>query len=96
MKRALPFLLLLFAAHCTRSSSRNPPRQAAAAAADETEIRAAINAQSEAWNRADIPAFMQSYEDSPDTTFIGLTFGKGYPAHSRALHAQLHHPRADG
>ena len=26
----------------------------------------------------DIPAFMQSYEDSADTTFIGLTVRKGY------------------
>lgn len=45
---------------------------------DETQIRAAIKAQSDAWNRADIPAFMQSYEDSPETTFIGMTVRKGY------------------
>ena len=45
---------------------------------DEAAIRAAITAQTEAWNRADIPAFMQAYEDSPDTTFIGLTLRKGF------------------
>jgi uncharacterized protein (TIGR02246 family) len=45
---------------------------------DESAIRAAIQAQADAWNRADIPAFMQTYEDSPDTTFIGLTVRKGY------------------
>ena len=45
---------------------------------DEAAIRAAINAQADAWNRADIPAFMQAYENSPDTTFIGLTLRKGY------------------
>ena len=45
---------------------------------DETAIRAAIKAQSDAWNRADIPTFMQAYEDSEDTTFIGLTLRKGY------------------
>jgi ketosteroid isomerase-like protein len=41
-------------------------------------ILAAIRAQADAWNRADIPAFMQAYEDSPDTTFIGLTLRKGF------------------
>jgi uncharacterized protein (TIGR02246 family) len=46
--------------------------------ADETAIRAAIQAQADAWNHADIPAFMKAYEDSPDTTFIGLTLRKGY------------------
>jgi ketosteroid isomerase-like protein len=45
---------------------------------DEAAIRAAITAQSDAWNRADIPAFMQAYEDSPDTIFIGLTLRKGF------------------
>ena len=45
---------------------------------DEATIRAAIAAQSEAWNRGDIPAFMQAYEHSPETTFIGPTIGKGY------------------
>lgn len=45
---------------------------------DEAAIRAAIQAQVEAWNRADISAFMQTYEHSPDTTFIGANIGKGY------------------
>jgi ketosteroid isomerase-like protein len=45
---------------------------------DETSIRAAIAAQVVAWNRADIPAFMQTYENSPETTFIGSTVRKGY------------------
>lgn len=50
----------------------------AQAGGDETVIRAAIHAQVEAWNRADIPAFMQAYEHSPETTFIGANIGKGY------------------
>ncbi|MGA3049841.1 MAG: nuclear transport factor 2 family protein [Terracidiphilus sp.] len=45
---------------------------------DESAIRAAITAQTEAWNRADIPAFMQTYENSPETTFIGAHLAKGY------------------
>jgi ketosteroid isomerase-like protein len=52
--------------------------QAQPPSADETAIRAAIQAQADAWNHADIPAFMKAYEDSPDTTFIGLTLRKGY------------------
>ena len=45
---------------------------------DEATIRAALTAQVEAWNRGDIPAFMQSYEHSPETTFIGANIGKGF------------------
>jgi uncharacterized protein (TIGR02246 family) len=45
---------------------------------DEEAIRAVIAAQAAAWNRADIPAFMQSYENSPETTFVGSTVRKGY------------------
>jgi uncharacterized protein (TIGR02246 family) len=51
---------------------------AQAAGGDEAEIRAAIAAQAAAWNRADVPVFMQTYEDSPETTFIGATARKGY------------------
>lgn len=72
MKRALPFLALLLVVASALAA------QAAAATSDETEIKAAIKAQSDAWNRADIPAFMQAYEDSPDTTFIGMTLRKGF------------------
>ncbi len=45
---------------------------------DEAAIRSVIAAQVAAWNRADIPAFMQTYENSPETTFIGSTVRKGY------------------
>jgi len=52
--------------------------QSATDSSDERAIRGAIYAQAEAWNRGDIPAFMQSYEQSPETTFIGAHIGKGY------------------
>ena len=45
---------------------------------DEAAIRAALTAEAAAWNRADIPTFMQAYEDSPETTFIGSSVGRGY------------------
>jgi ketosteroid isomerase-like protein len=50
----------------------------AQAGSDEAAIRAAIATQASAWNRADIPTFMQTYEDSPETTFIGSHVRKGF------------------
>ena len=44
----------------------------------DTEIRAVLSQQTDAWNRGDIDAFMRSYKDSPDTTFIGKTVRHGY------------------
>ena len=60
------------------------PKHAAAQAtngskSDEAVIRALLDEQVAAWNRGDIPAFMASYEDSPDTTFIGTaSVNKGF------------------
>jgi ketosteroid isomerase-like protein len=54
------------------------PMSAQAAGGDEADIRSAIKSQSDAWNRSDIPGFMQVYEDTPETTFIGSsTLRKG-------------------
>jgi uncharacterized protein (TIGR02246 family) len=50
----------------------------ASAQSAETTIRSAMDAQVAAWNRGDIPAFMQTYEDSSQTTFIGTQLRKGY------------------
>jgi ketosteroid isomerase-like protein len=53
-------------------------QSSAKAGTDEAKIRAALTAQVESWNRGDIDEFMKVYEDSPDTTFIGTSIGKGY------------------
>jgi ketosteroid isomerase-like protein len=37
----------------------------------EAQIRAVLDAQVAAWNRGDVPAFMQGYWNSPDTEFVG-------------------------
>lgn len=76
MKRAviaicLAVLGLVLNSHARAQNSSTQPT-------DEAAIRTAIKSQTEAWNRADIPAFMQTYENSPETTFIGLTLRKGY------------------
>jgi uncharacterized protein (TIGR02246 family) len=69
MKRVLLVLALMFAGVALNAQTNG---------SDEGAIRAAIAAQATAWNRADIPSFMQTYEDSPETTFIGSTVRKGY------------------
>ncbi len=55
-----------------RAAASAGPKDEAAA------IRAVLQAQVAAWNRADIPGFMASYEDSPETTFVGTTVAKGF------------------
>lgn len=55
-----------------------PMAAAQPAGDDEQQIRATITAQTAAWNRADLPGFMQAYEKSPETTFIGANIGKGF------------------
>lgn len=49
------------------------PQQAADA---ESDIKSVLNVQVEAWNRGDIPRFVQTY--APDATFVGkqVTHGR--------------------
>jgi uncharacterized protein (TIGR02246 family) len=84
MKYALLVLLLFstavphISAQAALAASATPQVAATPQGPDETAIRAAMQAQADAWNHADIPTFMKIYENSPDTTFIGLTLRKGY------------------
>jgi len=71
MKRVLTLAAVLLVACIARA-------QSASAGPDETALRTAIAAQVEAWNHADVDTFMQTYEDSPETTFIGMSVRKGY------------------
>jgi ketosteroid isomerase-like protein len=48
-------------------------------AGDKAAIHAAMAAQVAAWNKGDVTAFMSSYEDSPETTFVGsASVNKGF------------------
>lgn len=67
MKKRLIWLLVIGCACCATAQS-----------GDDAAIRAAMAAQTAAWNRGDIKAFMQGYENSPDTAFIGSAVRKGY------------------
>jgi uncharacterized protein (TIGR02246 family) len=66
-----PLALALFLAILT-------PAVAHAAAPAEAAIRSVLDAQVEAWNRGDVVAFMQGYNNSPDTTFVGKTIAHGF------------------
>jgi len=53
--------------------------QAQGAKSEEAAIRTVLENQVGAWNRGDITAFMASYEDSPETTFVGTaSVNKGF------------------
>jgi ketosteroid isomerase-like protein len=48
------------------------------AAGPEQEIRGVLDAQVAAWNRGDIPGFMEGYDKSESTTFVGTEITKGH------------------
>jgi ketosteroid isomerase-like protein len=48
------------------------------AAAPEQLIRQVLDDQVAAWNRGDIPAFMDGYDKSESTTFVSATVTKGH------------------
>jgi uncharacterized protein (TIGR02246 family) len=77
MKRTSLHIVLFMIGSCAVLLAQSGP-EPPSAAVEQAAIRAAIQTQVEAWNRADIPAFMQTYENSEETTFIGLTVRKGY------------------
>jgi ketosteroid isomerase-like protein len=48
------------------------------AAGPEQEIRSVLDAQVSAWNGGDIQAFMEGYDKSESTTFVGKDITKGH------------------
>jgi beta-aspartyl-peptidase (threonine type) len=52
------------------------------------EIRRVMSDQVQAWNTGDIDAFMTSYENSPNTVFMGKTARRGYEAVRQRYHEQ--------
>ena len=65
------FLILMMAGAGLCGFSQSP-------GGDEAAIRAVMAAQVAAWNRGDVVAFMQGYDNSPETTFVGSKVNKGY------------------
>ena len=48
------------------------------AASPDSDIRRVLGDQVAAWNRGDIPGFMEGYDKSESTTFVGATVTKGH------------------
>ena len=48
------------------------------AASPEQEIRRVLDDQVDAWNRGDVRAFMEGYDKSDSTTFVGATITRGH------------------
>ena len=71
---------------------------ASAVFADSSEqaIRRVLSDQVQAWNAGDIDAFMDTYENSPNTIFMGKTVRKGYEAVRRRYHEQYPTPENMG
>ena len=44
----------------------------------EEAVRQVLHKQVEDWNRGDVKGFMSTYDDSPDTTFVGDKVERGY------------------
>src|SRR5689334_9822842 len=80
----LGILVLLFAALIAFANS-----------ADQA-IRRVLSDQVQAWNRGDIDAFMNGYENSAGTVFIGKTVQRGYKAVRRRYHEQYPTPEKMG
>ncbi|MBV8865353.1 MAG: DUF3225 domain-containing protein [Acidobacteriaceae bacterium] len=54
----------------------------------EQAIRRVLSDQAQAWNGGDIDAFMNGYDNSPNTVFIGKTVQRGYEAVRRRYREQ--------
>jgi len=67
-------LLMAFAGSSLYLSAGPAPRSRSTQTASSeaaNEIRAVLTTQQQAWNRGDIPAFLEGYWNSPELTFAG-------------------------
>jgi ketosteroid isomerase-like protein len=71
---------------------------ASIAFADSSEqaIRRVLNNQVRSWNQGNIDVFMQGYDNSPDTVFIGKSVERGYAAVLRRYHERYPTPEKMG
>lgn len=72
------WIFAVAAALCLTPATVAQQPDAASQSAPQAVIRAVLDAQVAAWNAGDIDRFMQGYEDSPQTTFIGTTVRHGF------------------
>jgi len=78
MRSAMAGSLILLA---VVGSAGEQAEKAAVAGTTEARVRAVLDKQVEAWNRADLEAFMAGYWNSPDLVFqSGATITRGWQA----------------
>lgn len=81
----------------TRTRPAPPHQKDSAAAAEESQIRAVLDAQAAAWNRGDVDSFMTSYWKSGETLFVGANgLARGYQAVLNRYHKAYPNPQAMG
>jgi ketosteroid isomerase-like protein len=68
----------------------------ACAAPPGQAIRRVLSDQVQSWNRGNIDAFMQGYDNSPGTVFIGKNIERGYAAVLRRYHEHYPTPEKMG
>lgn len=73
MKPSLTFfvIVILFCSSLTASGRDDPQPNSKHDRKAEIAIRAVMDAQREAWNRGDIEGYMDGYDRSPKTEFVG-------------------------
>jgi ketosteroid isomerase-like protein len=64
-------LVFLLARCCIAQQPAATPPQIVLPGSDQRAILAVLTSQQSAWNRGDIPAFLEGYWHSPDLTFSG-------------------------
>jgi len=71
---------------------------ASIAFADSSEqaIRRVLKDQVRSWNQGNIDEFMQGYDNSPETVFIGKSVARGYAAVLRRYHERYPTPEKMG
>ena len=65
--------LCIFVVFCLSSSALSWPQTS-----NEAAIQQLMQKQAEDWNRGDVNAFMEGYENSPKTAFVGDKVEYGY------------------
>lgn len=70
-RNSLLALLLLVAIVPISVDARNPAKANKREAKIIAAIRAVLDAQRDAWNRGDLEGYMDGYDRSPDTEFVG-------------------------
>ncbi|HEV2276047.1 MAG TPA: nuclear transport factor 2 family protein [Acidobacteriaceae bacterium] len=70
---------ILFALLLTAAVALTPAHlKAQNDSADGRAIQKVLEDQAAAWNRGDVDTFMTGYDNSPETTFVGVKVERGY------------------